>query len=188
MCSSAYYAIAAARSARDGFCITLILVALLAALSAPELAAGATASPTMQQVVTWAAGHPTTITCDADANQSPVPAPPGTTATAWTVTGGNLIHAHPAFCAASTAAVGTTAFAGALDVFLHEAARAHGWRKDSCVELFADMAVYDALRRFYGVGLFTPMSQLVGSQVLADTRTLPAVYQPEPCWSAGTMR
>lgn len=142
-------------------------------------------APVILSVVAFIAGHPTQVACDADTNPSPFPTAPGQVATAWTLTGGNLIHAHPAFCAASFAPVGSDSFARAMDVFIHEAARARGLTGDSCPQMIADIGVYDVLRLFYNVPFFTPMSRRVGAQVLALTRTLPASYQPELCWASG---
>lgn len=140
-------------------------------------------APVILSVVAFIAGHPTSVACDADTNQSPFAAP-GYVATAWTYTGGNVIHAHPAFCTASNDAIGTDGFARAMDVFIHEAARARGLQKDSCVEMLADIGVYQVLRDFYGVPFFSAMSRKVGAQVLALTRTLTPNFQPEACWAA----
>lgn len=160
----------------------------LAALVVAGSASGSTASPKVVEVASWIAGHPVTVACDADTNPSPFPAPPGSVATAWTFTGGNVIHVHPGFCTASTAPLGSDAFARVMDVFIHEAARARGLSDDSCVELLADLGVYDVLQRFYGVPFFSPLSEEIGAQVLALTRTLPSVYQPESCWQSGGFR
>jgi hypothetical protein len=104
---------------------------------------------------------------------------------AWTLTGGDTIHAVPAFCTGTVAPFGSDAFARSIDVFIHEAARARGLASDSCVEFMADLGVYQVLRDFYGVPFFSPMSWRVGAQVLALTRTLPASYQPEACIASG---
>jgi hypothetical protein len=138
-------------------------------------------APVILSVVAMIAGHPTAVACDADVNPSPFPTATGQVATAWTLTGGNVIHAHPAFCEASNAPVGSDSFARAIDVFLHEAARARGLTGDSCPQMIADLGVYQVLRDFYRVPFFSPMSRRVGAQVLALTRTLPASYQPELC-------
>lgn len=136
--------------------------------------------------IAFVAGHPTTVACDANTNPSPFPTAPGQTATAWTLTGGNVIHVIPQFCLASNAQPGSDAFARAMDVFIHEAARARGFSSDSCVELMADEGVYDVLRRFYSIPFFSPLSVQIGAQVLALTRTTPQSYQPEACWAKGT--
>lgn len=141
-------------------------------------------APVFLSLIAMIAGHPTSVACDADTNPSPFAAP-GYAATAWTYTGGDVIHAHPVFCQDTYSAPGTDEFARAVDVFLHEAARARGIQSDSCVELTADLGVYQVLRDYYGVPFFSPMSALVGAQVLALTRTLPASFQPEACWSGG---
>ena len=141
----------------------------------------------MVEAASWIAGHPVTVACDADVNQSPFQAPAGREATAWTLIGGNVIHVYPAFCDASSAPIGSVQFAQALDVFIHEAAHASGTRVESCAELTADIGVYDVLRRFYAIPFFSQMSATIGAQVLADTRTLSAAYQPEACWQSGRL-
>lgn len=145
-------------------------------------------APIILAVVSLVAGHPTTVACDADTNPSPFPTAPGQVATAWTLTGGNVIHVHPRFCDFSAAPVGTEDFARVIDVFIHEAARARGVQTDSCVEMTADIGVYQVLRDFYNVPFFTALSRRVGAQVLAYTRKLPASYQPEACWNSGVYR
>ena len=164
-----------------GLAVTLTLAPAATAAAPPPVA------PVILSVVSWIAGHPVTVACDVDTNPSPFPSP-GYTATAWTYTGGNVIHVMPAFCDYSTAPVGSDNFARVIDVFIHEAARARGVQTDTCVEMTSDVGVYDVLRRFYGIPFFSRMSVLVGAQVLALTRTLPASFQPEACWASGTWR
>lgn len=125
------------------------------------------------------------VACDVDTNPSPYPTAPGYTATAWTLTGGNVIHVHPRFCDYSSSPVGSNDFALVIGVFIHEAARARGVVTDSCARMTADLGVYQMLRDFYNVPFFSPTSERVGAQVLALTRLLPASYQPELCWASG---
>ena len=144
-------------------------------------------APVFLAAIAFIAGHPTTVVCDANTNPSPF-ASPGYTATAWTYTGASVIHADPVFCSDTNDQPGNDGFARAIDVFLHEAARARGIQSDSCVELVSDVGVYDVLRRFWNVPFFSGESERIGAQVLALTRTLPATFQPESCWSSGVLR
>jgi len=143
-------------------------------------------APVILAIVTAIAGHPTTVACDADSNPSPFPTAPGYVVAAWTLTGGDTIHALPLLCNESRYPLGSTEFAAAIETFIHEAARARGVVTDSCAQLTADEGVYDVLRRWYGVPFFSPMSEQVGAQVLSLTRKLPASYQPELCWNSGS--
>jgi len=161
---------------------------LLVALVVASGASASTASPKVVAVASWVAGHPVTVACDADTNPSPFPAAPGAVVTAWTLTGGDVIHALPMICDETRAAPGTVAFADGIATVIHEAARAKGVQTASCVEMLADVGVYDALRRFYSIPFFSSMSETVGAQVLALTRRRPSSYQPESCWQSGTLR
>lgn len=160
---------------------------LLVALACSGAAGASTVSPKVVAVASWIAGHQVSVACDADTNVSPFPAAPGAVITAWTLTGGDVIHALPAICGETDAKPGTTQFADGIATMLHEAARARGLRTDSCVELFADIGVYDVLRRFYGIPFFSDTSVHIGSQVLGVTRQRPASYQPATCWASGTL-
>lgn len=160
---------------------------VLAGLCVPAGAVASTAAPRVVAAASWVAGHPVTVACDADTNPSPFPAAPGAVITAWTLTGGNVIHALPAICGETDAEPGTTQFADGIATMLHEAARARGLTSDSCVELFADIGVFDVLRRFYGIAFFSDMSVRIGSQVLGLTRQRPASYQPATCWASGAL-
>lgn len=141
-------------------------------------------APVILSVVAFIAGHPTSVACDADVNPSPF-ATVSDPASAWTYTGGNVIHALPGVCAETAAPLGSVEFADGIATMIHEAARAHGWQGDSCVELLADIGVYQVLRDFYGVPFFSTMSERIGVQVLALTRRRPAEYQPELCLASG---
>jgi len=139
----------------------------------------------MVAAASWIAGHPVTVACDVDVNPSPFPIAAGFVATAWTLTGGSVIHATSTVCDETSAQVGTMAFADGIATMIHEGARAHGWQSDSCVELLADIGVFDVLQRFYGVPLFSSTSELVGAEVLGLTRARPTSFQPESCWASG---
>lgn len=133
-------------------------------------------------VVAFVAGHPTAVSCDPALGGHAVPG-----ATGWTYTGGNVVYVVPAVCDETNAKIGTVQFADGLATMIHEAARARGFSRDSCVEMLADIGVFDVLRRFYAVPFFSPLSVAVGAQVLTLTRGRPSRYQPELCWQTGTI-
>ncbi len=147
-----------------------------------------TVAPIFLSVIAFIAGHPTQVSCDADTNPSPFATAPGATVTAWTLTNGTVVHALPSLCLETQTKPGTLLFADALATMIHEAARDEGIQSDSCVEMLADVGVYDALRRFWNVPFFSRESEQIGSQVLYLTRRKPASYQPETCWSSGVLR
>lgn len=139
-------------------------------------------APVILSVVAFIAGHQTAVVCDPTLDGHAIPG-----ATGWTYTGGNVIYVVPSICDETRAKIGSLRFADGLSTVIHEAARARGLSRDSCVEMVADIGVFDVLRRFYGVAFFTPLSREIGAQVLALTRGRPASYQPEACWASGTM-
>lgn len=128
-------------------------------------------------VVAFIAGKPASVVCDADTNP-PIGAPPGYVVEAWTKVGSDTEHITPSLCAGLSARPGSIEFARSLRVVIHESAHARGTRVEACAELWADLAVFDVLRRFYNIGFFTPLSAEIGAQVLAETHRRPAVYQP----------
>src|SRR5581483_9260399 len=140
-------------------------------------------APVILAVVAAIAGHPVRVACDADVNPSPVPTVPGAVVTAWTMTGGDTIHAMPYICEETNAQMTTFWFVDGLSTMIHEASHARGVRREACAEMIADIGVYDVLRRFYGVPFFSPMSVMIGRRVLEVTRSAPASYQPEACWA-----
>lgn len=127
-------------------------------------------------VVAFIAGKPATAVCNVDGY--PGTAPPGFTVEAWTQVGGDLVHLAPSVCAALQTPPGTVSFARGLRVVIHESAHARGVSSESCAETWADLTVYDVLRRFYRVEFFTPLSAEVGGQVYAETLRRPSDYQP----------
>jgi hypothetical protein len=142
-------------------------------------------APVILAVVSFIAGHPTTVACDATLNGHAASAPAGTTPIAWTPYGGSTIYVLPSICDESNATVGTEQFAHAIGTFIHEATHARGVVSESCAEMTADIGVFDVLRRFYDVPFFSSTSVLVGAEVFAFTRQRPAEYQPEACWQSG---
>lgn len=143
-------------------------------------------APVIVAIVSSIAMHPTQVACDADVNHSGLPAPPGFEVGAWTIVGGSTIHVLPRYCRYSFAKPPDWTFAKALEVFIHEAAHARGVHTEACAEMTADVGVYDIVRRFYGIPFFTPLSKLIGAQVLIYSRELLPDYQPERCWNSGT--
>lgn len=129
-------------------------------------------------IATALAGHPTKIACDTDTNPGPVLPPPGFVVEAWTPYGGDTIHMAPALCAGLSGPLGSIRFAKSIRVLVHEAAHARGVRDEGCAELHATLGIFDVLRRFYRTPFFSRLSQLVGAQVLAESRLRPANYQP----------
>lgn len=130
-------------------------------------------------VVAFIAGKPATAVCTTDGYKGQ-PAPAGYILEGWTTPGTDTVHLDPTICADLSAQPGSVAFARALRVVIHESAHARGTRSEACAELWADMTVYDVLRRFYNVDFFTPLSEEIGAQVLDETHRRPAVYQPSP--------
>lgn len=106
----------------------------------------------------------------------------------WTAYGGSTIYVILSICANATARPRSATFADAIGAVIHEAAHARGIRSESCAEMTADIGVYDVLRRFFGVPFFSSDSEVIGALVLAETRQLPAAYQPEACWRSGIYR
>ncbi len=160
------------------------MVAILAAAalsSAPVAGARVATMPAKAiDVVTYIAGHQTSIVCD--------PALGGHSATesdpvGWAAYGGNIIYVVPQICVDMSADLGTAQFAQGIETLIHEAAHARGVQSESCAELTADIGVFDVLQRFYDTPFFTPLSVAVGDQVLAATRLRPAALQPEACWN-----
>jgi hypothetical protein len=159
------------------------LAALALAVSVATSARAADAPAVIVSVVSFVAGHPTQVACDADTNFGPTgPPPQDFSVEAWTPYGTGPVHVLPKFCTEALSPVGSPAFAEAIRVFVHEAAHARGVVREDCAELTADIGVFDVLRLFYHVPFFTPLSWKVGSQVLALTRIRPPNYQPEGCW------
>lgn len=142
-------------------------------------------APVILAVVSFVAGHGTTVACDANVNPGPNPPPPGFVVEAWTPYGGNVIHALPTVCDESNNPVGSPQFVVSLATFIHEAAHARGIRTETCAEMTADIGVYDVLRKFYGIPFFSRLSKQIGAEVLALTRVRPPEYQPERCWNSG---
>lgn len=128
-------------------------------------------------VVAFIAGKPATVVCNTDGYNGP-PAPAGYVVEGWTTPGTSTIHLNAAMCDGLSAKPGTVAFARALRVVIHESAHARGTRVEACAELWADLIVYDVLRRFYNIDFYTPLSQTIGAQVLDETHRRPASYQP----------
>lgn len=137
--------------------------------------------PVILSVIAFIAGHPTTVVCDATLGGH-ADASTGFTVIAWSAYGGDTIYAAPSLCDETRGRVGSLAFAHSIGTFIHEASHARGIHTETCAELTADIGVFDVLRRFYNVPFFTPLSRLVGAQVLTFTRARPTAYQPETCW------
>lgn len=141
--------------------------------------------PIALSVAAMIAGKPVTVACDADINPGPTGLPaPGFAVEAWTLYGGDTVHMLPQLCDDLAARPGTIEFASGIRVLIHESAHARGIRREDCAELVADIGVFDVLRRRYDIPFFSPLSRLIGAQVLALTRLRPTNYQPETCWSS----
>ena len=128
-------------------------------------------------VAAFIAGHPVQIMCDIPDSATAVEA--------WSTPCGSFMHMKPSVCVGLTQkvggtehAVGQVSFAHAIGTVIHESAHAKGVRSEACAEMYADIGVFDVLRRFYGVPFFTPLSWLVGRQVRDHTLHLPPNYQP----------
>lgn len=128
-------------------------------------------------VIAFVAGKPAQVACDADVNP-PIGVPPGFVVEAWTKVGGDTEHVVPRLCAGFSARPGSIEFARSIRVVIHESAHARGVWTEDCAELYADLVVFDVLRQFYNIPFFSPLSEEIGAQVLAETRLRPSYYQP----------
>lgn len=96
--------------------------------------------------------------------------------------GASTEHMTSALCNGLSEKPGTVPFAQSLRVLIHESAHARGVRTEDCAEMWADLVVFDVLRRFYRVEFFSPLSRTVAGQVFAETLRRPSNYQ----WSSGS--
>ena len=160
--------------------VAAILVAGVLAFPIGAGARPATMPAKAIDVVTFIAGHQTSIVCDPTLGGHAATSPD---AFGWAAYGGNIVYLVPAICQDMSADIGSPRFAEGIAAVIHEAAHARGARSESCAEMTADLGVFDALRRFYGVPFFSDLSRTVGDQVLAGTRLRPESYQPEECWN-----
>lgn len=121
-------------------------------------------------VAAFVADKPASIACDV---------PESAIVNGWTAPElSSVIHLKPSRCDALAEKPGAAGFASSLSLVIHEAAHLRGVRSEACAELWANLAVYDVLRRFYGVPFFSPLSWRIGAQVVAITHRLPPIYQP----------
>lgn len=116
------------------------------------------------------------VYCDADTNHPPgFVVPEGQIVEGWTLYATGEIHLHPTICAGLDAPLGTSAFARSFNVLAHEAWHATGVRDEGCAELFARMAPFDLLPRFWRA---TWQVALKVAKGVADyTLIKPAPYQ-----------
>lgn len=121
-------------------------------------------------VVAFIAGHPAQIACDVSESATAVEA--------WTTPGGSTTHFKPSLCEGLGSRPGDLRFGRALGTLIHEGAHARGVKSEACAESWADLAVFDVLRRFYNIPMFSPLSWRIGAQVYAQTQGRPAEYQP----------
>jgi hypothetical protein len=140
-------------------------------------------APVVLAVVSFIAGHPTGVVCDATLNGHEA-ALPG--AVGWTAYGGDTVYVVPAVCAGLTFPVGEPGFGAALGTVIHEATHARGIRSEACAEWNADHGIYEVLRDFYGFATldswaFNLIAGNIAAEVVAETRRRPPQYQPELC-------
>lgn len=127
------------------------------------------------------AGHPVEVRCDAGATN-----PFAFEVYGWANLNANEIHLQPGLCLVlQRRPDGTQPFAIAFGTLVHESVHARGIRAEDCAELWADLASFDLLQRFYGIPMFSYLSRVIGAGILYQTHLKPPSYQPTALSCAG---
>lgn len=121
-------------------------------------------------------GYSPPVTCDADTKHPPgIVVPEGMMVEGWTLFATGEIHLHPTICAGLEAPLASPAFARSFNILAHETWHAAGVRDEGCAELFARLAPFDLLPRFWRA---TWQVVLTVARGVADyTLRKPAAYQ-----------
>jgi hypothetical protein len=136
----------------------------------------------MNQVASWAAGKPVSVWCESDAvawdtMTRSMRGAPGAGIAGFTLYASPVVYVGPPSCANLNYGITDPRLALGLNTLLHESAHQRGFHDEDLAECAARVLIYSALHDYYGVEWFSPTMHNLVAQALAESLTLPAVYQ-----------